>query len=405
MARLSAITGAIAVADLVKTTLGPKGMDKILQPIGQPDSLASSKVTITNDGATILKSLHIDNPAAKILVDISKTQDDDVGDGTTSVVVLAGELLREAEKLLEMHLHPQTIIKGYREAARVAQEALLASSIDNSKDVALFRKDLYNVASTTLSSKILTAHKDHFSNLAVDAVMRLKGSTNLDHIQIIKKTGASLRESYLDDGFILDKTMAVGAPKVLNNPKILVANTPMDNDKIKIYAARVRVDSVDKVAEIEAAERAKMKAKVDKILNNNIDCFINRQLIYNYPEQLFLDAGVCSIEHADFEGIERLALVLNAEICSSFDNPEHVKLGTCERVDEILIGEHRVIHFSGVPKGEACSIVLRGASMHILDEAERSIHDALCVLSQTVKEPRVILGGGCTVCLPLDRSV
>jgi T-complex protein 1 subunit beta len=267
-ARLSVLTGSIAVADLVKSTLGPKGMDKILQPVGE--DMASSKITITNDGATILKSVYVDNPAAKILIDISKTQDDEVGDGTTSVVVMAGELLREAEKLLEMRIHPQVIIRGYRKSVEAAKAALAASAIDNSKDPQKFREDLYNIACTTLSSKILTAYKDHFANLAVDAVLRLKGSTNLEAIQIIKIQGGALQDSYLDSGFILKKKMGVGQPKTVKNARILVANTPMDTDKVKIYAARARVDSLDRVAEIEAAEKGKMKAKVEKILKHDI---------------------------------------------------------------------------------------------------------------------------------------
>jgi len=170
----------------------------------------------------------------------------------------------------------------------------------------------------------------------------------------------------------------------------------MDSDKIKIHGASVKVDSVTKVADIETAERMKMKGKVDKILAHKSNCFINRQLIYNYPEQLFAEAGVMAIEHADFEGVERLALVTGAEIVSTFDNPEQVKLGHCDLIEEIVIGESRVIRFSGVAKGEACSIVLRGASQHILDEAERSMHDALCILTQTVKHTRVVFGGGCS---------
>ncbi|KAK6131362.1 hypothetical protein DH2020_034903 [Rehmannia glutinosa] len=308
----------MAIADLVKTTLGPKGMDKILQSTGRGHS-----VTVTNDGATILKSLHIDNAAAKVLLwqalssfsDISKVQDDEVGDGTTSVVVLAGELLREAEKL---------------------------------------------------------------------------GSTNLESIQIIKKPGGSLKDSFLDEG----QKIGVGQPKRIENAMILVANTAMDTDKVKIYGARVRVDSMAKVAEIEVAEKEKMREKVQKIINHGINCFVNRQLIYNFPEELFADAGVLAIEHADFDGIERLALVTGGEIASTFDNPESVKLGHCKLIEEIMIGEDKLIHFSGVEMGQACTIVLRGASPHMLDEAERSLHDALCVLSQTVNDSRVLHGGG-----------
>ncbi|KAM0861388.1 hypothetical protein ACQ4PT_045934 [Festuca glaucescens] len=388
-ARMASFVGAMAIADLVKTTLGPKGMDKILQSTGRGRS-----VTVTNDGATILKSLHIDNPAAKVLVDISKVQDDEVGDGTTSVVVLAGELLREAEKLVNMKIHPMTIIAGYRMAAECARNALLQKTMDNGENTDKFRSDLMNIAMTTLSSKILSQDKEYFAELAVDAVLRLKGSTNLESIQILKKPGGSLKDSFLDEGFILDKKIGLGQPKRIENANILVANTAMDTDKVKIYGARVRVDSMSKVADIEAAEKQKMREKVNKIIGHGINCFVNRQLIYNFPEELFADAGILAVEHADFEGIERLALVTGGDIASTFDNPESVKLGHCKLIEEIMIGEDRLIHFSGVAMGQACTIVLRGASEHVLDEAERSLHDALCVLSQTVKDTRVIFGGG-----------
>jgi T-complex protein 1 subunit beta len=390
-ARLSIFVGALAVCDCVKTTLGPKGMDKILQSTSR-----EGEVTVTNDGATILKSIYIDNPAAKILTDISKTQDDEVGDGTTSVCVLAGELLREAELLINQKIHPQTIIKGFRLACEVAREALTKSAKDNSASPEKFRQDLLNIARTTLSSKIVSQEKEHFASLVVDAVLRLKGSTNLESIHYIKKTGGSLRDSYLDEGFILEKKIGVGQPKRLENPKILIANTAMDTDKIKIFGARVNVGSPAELAQIEKEERDKMLAKCQKIVNHGINCFINRQLIYNLPEQFFAEKGIAAIEHADFEGIERLALVLGGEIASTFDHPEKVKLGTCKLIEEIMIGEDKMIKFSGVPCGEAATIVLRGATSHLLEEAERSIHDALCVLSQAVKETRTVYGGGCS---------
>lgn len=178
----------------------------------------------------------------------------------------------------------------------------------------------------------------------------------------------------------------------------------MDTDKIKIFGARVRVDGTGKLADLERAEKDKMKAKVEKIKAHGINCFVNRQLIYNWPEQLFADSGITAIEHADFDGVERLALVtgiqnfdfLGGEIASTFDHPELVKLGHCDLIEEIIIGEDKLIKFSGVAAGEACTIVLRGATTQLLDEADRSLHDALCVLSQTVQEPRTTLGGGCS---------
>uniref|UniRef100_A0A3P9LSF8 Uncharacterized protein n=1 Tax=Oryzias latipes TaxID=8090 RepID=A0A3P9LSF8_ORYLA len=367
-ARLSSFVGAIAIGDLVKSTLGPKGMDKILLSGGK-----SGTVTVTNDGATILKAIGVDNPAAKVLVDMSKVQDDEVGDGTTSVTVLAAELLREAELLIAKKIHPQTIISGWRKATQTAREALREAAADHSNDPARFQEDLLNIARTTLSSKLLTHHKAHFSQLAVDAVMRLKGSGNLEAIHVIKKLGGSLTDSYLDEGE--------------------VAARRHDLTPLFIFGSRVRVDSTAKVAEIELAEKEKMKEKVERILKHGINCFINRQLIYNYPEQLFAQAGVMAIEHADFAGVERLALVTGGEITSTFEHPELVKLGQCKLIEEVMIGEDMLIHFSGVAMGEACTVVLRGATQQILDEAERSLHDALCVLAQTVKEPRTVYGG------------
>ncbi|KAI3626490.1 hypothetical protein CBS9595_001851 [Malassezia furfur] len=387
-ARLSSFVGALALGDLVKTTLGPKGMNKILQSVG------SNEIVVTNDGATILKSIYLDNPAAKILVNISKVQDDEVGDGTTSVCVLAAELLREAEQLVESHVHPQVVVDGYRIASKAALDALQRSSQDHSADPARFREDLMNIARTTLSSKVLSQDKDYFANLAVDAVLRLKGSTNLENIQIIKKLGGKLTDSYLDEGFILDKRIAPNSVKRLENAKILIANTSMDTDKIKVFGARVRVEGTSKLAEIERAERDKMKAKVERIKAHGINCFVNRQLIYNYPESLLTDAGILCIEHADFEGVERLALVTGGEITSTFDRPDLVRLGQAGLVEEVMIGEDKLIKFSGVAAGEACTVVLRGATSQMVDEAERSLHDALSVLSQTVKETRVTFGGG-----------
>ena len=224
--------------------------DKILQSVSD-----QKNVMVTNDGATILKSIALDNAAAKILVNISKVQDDEVGDGTTSVCVLASELLREGERLINLKVHPQTIIEGYREASRVAFDALEKSANDNSKNSELFRRDLINIAKTTLSSKVLSQDKDYFAELAVDAVLRLKGSTNLDNIQIIKKRGGNLMDSYLDEGFILDKKIGVNQPKRVENANILIANTPMDTDKIKIFGAKVKVDATGKLAELERAEK------------------------------------------------------------------------------------------------------------------------------------------------------
>jgi T-complex protein 1 subunit beta len=196
-------------------------MDKILQ------SASTGTVMVTNDGATILKSIALDNAAAKVLVNISKVQDDEVGDGTTSVAVLAAELLREAEKLVDQKIHPQTIIEGYRIASAAALKALEELAVDNSGDQEKFRHDLVAIARTTLSSKVLSQDREYFANLATDAVLRMRGATDLTNIQIIKKAGGKLSDSYLDPGFILDKKFGVNQPKRVENAKIMVANTSM----------------------------------------------------------------------------------------------------------------------------------------------------------------------------------
>merc|ERR1719450_1931774 len=219
-------------------------------------------------------------------------------------------------------MHPQVVIKGFRLALAAAREKLEAMAIDNGKNAQKFREDLLRIARTTLSSKLLKHEKDHYATLAVDAVLRLRGKPNLDYIQVIKKPGGSLKDSFLEEGFILEKKIGVGMPKVLENCKVCVANCQMDTDKIKIYGARVKVDSFEAVAEIEAAEKEKMKNKVEKIVKHGCNVFINRQLIYNYPDQLFKERGVMAIEHSDFDGSERLAAVLGADIVSTFENPE-----------------------------------------------------------------------------------
>ncbi|KFM73121.1 T-complex protein 1 subunit beta, partial [Stegodyphus mimosarum] len=391
-ARLSCIFGSIAIGDLLKSTLGPKGMDKILV---SDSKRSANAIELTNDGATILRSIGVDNPAAKVLVEISKVQDSEVGDGTTTVTVLASELLKEADKLIALKLHPQTIILGWRKAKEAASKAMLAHVADRSGDKEQFEKDLLNIARTTLSSKILSRHKDFFANIALDAVKRLKGSANLNAIQFIKKLGGCLTDSFLDDGFLLDKKPGVHQPKRVENARILIANTPMDTDKVKIFGSRITLDSVAALADMELVENAKMKAKVDAFLKHNINVFINRQLIYNYPEQLFADAGVMAIEHADFEGVERIALVTGGEIVSDIERCETVKLGKCDLIEQIMVGEDYLLRFSGLPMGESCTIVLRGATEQILNEAERAMHDVLCVLTTTVSERLTVLGGGC----------
>ncbi|KAL1239179.1 T-complex protein 1 subunit beta [Trichinella pseudospiralis] len=391
-ARMSSYAGAMALGDMLKSTLGPKGMDKIL--IGGREG-GPQFMHVTNDGATILKSVGVANPAAKILVDISLVQDTEVGDGTTTVAVLAAQLLHQAELLIESGIHPQIIIRGWRQALQAARAKLADIARISSNDPEIFREELLNLACTALGSKILASHKKLFAEIAVNAVLRTK-NTDLSCIHVITLPGGRLTDSFLDSGFLLQKKAGNYQPNRIENARVLIANTPMDTDKIKVFSAQIVTDSINRLRDLEIAEKAKMKKKVDKIIAHNVNVFINRQLIYNYPEQLFADAKIMAIEHADFDGITRLAHVLGGDIVSTFDNPKQTKLGSCELIEEVEIGDEKFLRFSGVPVGEACTIVLRGATQQILAEAERSIHDVLCVLTTHIKEPKIVDGGGCS---------
>lgn len=195
----------------------------------------------------------------------------------------------------------------------------------------------------------------------------------MDLIQIIKKKGRTLKDSYLDEGFILEKEITFGCPKRIENAKILLTNTPMDYDKVKIFGAIAETDEIEKMVEIQEAEKDKMIEKVEKICAYGPTVYINRQLVYNLPETIFADKGIMCIEHADFEGIERLSRATGGEILSTFNSPERAEevLGSAKLIEEIMIGEDKVIKFSGCKQNEACTLILRGSSKHLLDEAER----------------------------------
>lgn len=370
-AKKTITAGTRMIYDCIKSTLGPRGMTKLLT--------SENKIQITNDGATILKNLVIDSASAKILIESSIGQDWEEGDGTTTIAILASLLIEEANKL---EISPILIIKGYEMALEKSLEIIENNSF-LMKD-----EDEINLAKTTLNSKILRCDLQKFAKICVDAINILENE-NLDLINFIKTEG-ELENSFLSDGFILDRNTII--PKI-ENPKILLANTSMDQDKIKIHGAQVNVKSVFELSRIEDAEHERMQEKVDLITKEEkIDVFINRQIMYDHFLELFREKNIIAIEHADFEGVERLSKVLNAKIMSTFDTLNET-LGTCKKMENIFIGEKRMIKFSGLKKG-ACTIVLKGSSKEILDEAERSIHDALCVLMKIKKEKKICLGGG-----------
>ncbi|CAD27020.1 T COMPLEX PROTEIN 1 BETA SUBUNIT [Encephalitozoon cuniculi GB-M1] len=370
-AKRTILAGTDIVGDILKTTLGPKGMLKMLK--GQ-------HVNVTNDGAFILNNLMIDSPSARILIGSSTGQDWEEGDGTTSVAILASLLVKEAGKL---EMHPTKILRGYRMAQAKCEEILSSISFEATKE------DLLKLVRTTLCSKVLRYDLERFCEICVNAVEKLEGRNDLNLIQIIKCSG-KLEDSYLDDGFLLKKDIRIDD---VVNPRVLIANTSMDQDKIKVFGAKINVNSVGELEEMEKAEKIKIKGKVERISQNGVNVFVNRQLVYDYPLQLLRMKGIQAIEHADFDGVERLNNVLGGKILSTFDNMDESCYGTCESIRNVHVGNERMIKFSGVRSG-ASTIVLCGSSKEMLDEAERSVHDALCVLAKIKEDPRVIYGGG-----------
>lgn len=386
------------VCDMIKTTLGPCGSDKMMVSSGP-----MKEIRITNDGATIMKYINFQNPGAQLFSEMSICQDTNAGDGTSSVVVFASALYKAClELILKKHLHPQIVCSGLESALDIIMRGLEEFTIDFKKMTEEeSHQTLVKMASTSLSSKIVNTRREFFANIAVEAIKKI-GTNSLQCINILKKDGASMDESKIIDGFLLDKQIGIGQRKRIENPKILVANTQMDTDKIKVFGASVKVDRISKLTEIEEAEKEKMMDKVNAIVDSKCDVFINRQLIYDYPEQELNSRGVETIEHADFEGVERLATVLNAEIASTFgekQGTQSIQLGTCGLMEErsdILAGTTEpMILFSDLPAKGACTVILRGSTNEVLDEVERSLHDALRVIQKSIIDQRYVLGGGC----------
>ncbi|KAI5147979.1 T-complex protein 1 subunit beta [Enteropsectra breve] len=360
-------SGASLIGDILKTTLGPKGSLKVLQ---------GKETSISNDGAFILKNLLIDSASARIIANSSINQDVDEGDGTTSIAVLSALLVTETYKHT---VHPINVIRGFSLALKKCLELL------NKKKFAPKPEDIKNLVRTTINSKILANSMDNFVDICIRAVEMVD---DINLIEIIKLEG-DLSESMLVEGLLLNKSIEISR----TSPKILVANTSLDYDKVKIHSSKISVGSIIELEEIEKAEKQKMIEKINMITSLDFDIFINRQIIYDYPMQLLRSKGVDVIEHADFEGVERLNKVLGGEIISTFDSLNEQSLGVCSSVSTINIKGNKLVKFEGVKKG-AVTIVVFGCSKEIQEEAERSIHDALCVLKRIKDSPFCVYGGG-----------
>ncbi|KAJ4898185.1 T-complex protein 1 subunit eta [Raphanus sativus] len=388
---LSNINAVMAVGDVVRTTLGPRGMDKLIH-----DDKGS--VTISNDGATIMKLLDIVHPAAKILVDIAKSQDSEVGDGTTTVVLLAAEFLKEAKPFVEDGVHSQNLIRSYRTASTLAIEKVkeLAVSIEG-KSVEEKKGLLAKCAATTLSSKLIGGEKEFFATMVVDAVMAIGDDDRLNLIGIKKVPGGNMRDSFLVDGVAFKKTFSYAGfeqqPKKFLNPKILLLNIELELKSEK-ENAEIRLSDPSQYQSIVDAEWNIIYDKLDKCVESGTKVVLSRLAIGDLATQYFADRDIFCAGRVAEEDLNRVAAAAGGTVQTSVNNIIPEVLGTCEIFEEKQVGGERFNIFSGCPSGRTATIVLRGGADQFIEEAERSLHDAIMIVRRAVKNSTVVPGGG-----------
>ncbi|KAJ2079754.1 T-complex protein 1 subunit eta [Coemansia sp. RSA 988] len=389
---LSNISACLAVCDTIRTTLGPRGMDKLIVD-------SQKRVTISNDGATIMKLLEVVQPAARTLVDIARAQDAEVGDGTTSVVLLAGELLKEVKEYVDEGVSPQVIIKGFRKAADLAINRVreLAVSVDRA-DKTEFRALLEKCAGTTMNSKLIGSQKAFFTQMVVDAVMRLdQEELDEDMIGIKKIPGGAMQDSLLVDGVAFKKAFSYAGfeqqPKSFHAPKIACLNVELEL-KAEKDNAEVRVD---RVAEYQAVVDAEWKIifdKLDRIVDAGANVVLSRLPIGDLATQYFADRNIFCAGRVSKDDLDRVCEATGCSVQSTTAGLTSAHLGACERFEERQIGGQRFNFFRGCPEAKTCTIVLRGGAEQFIDEVERSLHDSIMVVRRAVKNQAVVAGGG-----------
>ncbi len=381
---------AITVAEMLKTTYGPRGMDKMLV-----DTLGD--VTITNDGATILDKMDVQHPAAKMLVQIAKGQDEEVGDGTKTSVIFAGELLKAAEELLAKDVHPTIIINGYKkaleEATRCAEK--IARSVDLNDD-----ETLKKIASTALTSKAVHGVRDYFAEIAVKAVKQIvedrdgKKYVDIDNIQIIKKHGGSLADTKLIYGIVLDKEVVhPGMPKRISGAKIALIDAPLEIEKTEIDA-EIRITDPAMMRKFIEEKENILKEKVEKIASIGANVVICQKGIDDVAQHYLAKKGILAVRRVKRSDMEKLERATGGRIVTNIDDLTPNDLGYAELVEERKVGEDKMVFIEGTKDPKAVSIVIRGGLERIVDEAERSFRDALCVVADIVKTPKIVYGGG-----------
>uniref|UniRef100_A0A6T7Z7N3 T-complex protein 1 subunit eta n=1 Tax=Prymnesium polylepis TaxID=72548 RepID=A0A6T7Z7N3_9EUKA len=388
---ISNINACQAVVDVVRTTLGPRGMDKLIHD-------DSGSVTISNDGATLMKLLQIVHPAAVTLVQISMSQDAEVGDGTTSVVLLAGEFLREAKPYIEEGVHPQIIIKAFREASQLAVKRLdeLAVHLDEQEPGA--RRDmLEKSAATSLSSKLVSGHKEFFAKMVVDAVLSLDDKQDINLIGMKKVQGGALQDSLMVEGVAFKKTFSYAGfeqmTKQFTDPKIALLNVELEL-KAERDNAEVRISDVASYQKVVDAEWDIIYDKLAKIVASGAQIVLSRLAIGDLATQYFADRGLFCAGRVPDDDMKRMARATGAMVQTSCNDLTPAILGNCAAFEERQVGGERFNFFSGCPEAKTCTIVLRGGAEQFIAEAERSLHDAIMNTRRLIKNPSVIAGGG-----------
>jgi len=384
------IAAAKLVAELVKTSLGPRGLDKMLV-----DSLGD--VTITNDGATILKEIDTQHPAAKMMVEISKTIDTEVGDGTTSSVVFAGALLEKAEKLLEKDVHSTVIIDGYQAASEKALELLakLAKTVKPDD-----RESLIKIAKTSMQSKLISEDSAPLSKLVVDSILKIaekdgdKYSVDLDNLKVEKKAGGSIDDTSLINGIVLDKEIVhSGMPIKVENAKIALVNAALEVEKTEM-SAEIRISDPTQMEQFLEEENRMLKSMVDKLHTVGVNVLICQKGIDDIAQHYLSKYGILAVRRVKESDMTKLAKATGGRITTNLEDISASDLGYAELVQQKKVESDKWVFIEGCKNPRSITVLIRGGSQRVVDEVDRSIHDALMVVKDVVEKPAIVAGGG-----------
>ena len=384
------IEAARIVAETVKSALGPKGMDKMLV-----DSFGD--VTITSDGRTILDEMDIQHPAAKMMLEVAKTQDNEAGDGTTTAVIISGELLNKAQELIERNVHPTIIIDGYRKASERALEVLESIAIKVEPDSSDYLK---KVAMTAMASKLVADHKEYLADMAVKAMLAVaekdgdKYKADVDDVKVEKKPGESVRDTKLIQGIVLDKEIAhSGMPKRVERAKIALLDAALEIEKTE-FDAKINIESPEEMEGFLKQEEDMLHDMVDKIVKSGANVVLTEKGIDDMAQHFMARKGLVAVRRNKKSDMEKLAKATGGKIVTNLDGMTSADLGYAALVEERKIGDDKMTFIEGCKHPKAVTILIRGGTQRIVDEAERSLHDALCVVKDVIEEPKIVAGGG-----------